>query len=343
MSQPNSQGKKRWLLSCTFTLVILACTACSSIPVNPPLAPISHPLAPSTQKLPGEEIWKNGVSSFLFGTNDTQEWSEKNLETQPAIQKYIRNAGFTVIRSFFQDNASDAAIEQRITAIENSGAQCLGVIFNIFNVSYDEHLVQYLGNRCLMYEFGNEPDYNNISVETYLKQWNTVIPILRHINPGATFIGPAASTSSGSFIQDFLTGVKSSGVLPDAISFHWYPCSHDSQEDCLNMAGTAGQEALQIRSAVKNILGKDLPIGITEWNFDPGNPPPSYGDQSSFITSFSKAALQSMIQAGVTVACQFDAASFAGYGHLDMFNINNDTPKAQYYAIKSIIDTYRPS
>jgi Glycosyl hydrolases family 39 len=343
MSQPISQKKKRWPLIHTFALAILVCTACSSITVNLPLPPISHPLAPSTQKLPGEEIWKNGISSFLFGTNDTHEWAEQNLETQPAIQKYLRNAGFTVIRSFFQDNANDAAIEQRITAIENSGARCLGVIFNIFNVSYDEHLVQYLGNRCLIYEFGNEPDYNDISVETYLKQWNAVIPRLRHINPSATFIGPVASTSSGSFIQDFLTGVKSSGVLPDAISFHWYPCYHDSEEDCLNKADTAGQEALRIRSVVKNILGKDLPIGITEWNFDPGNPPQSYGDKSTFITSFSNAALQSMIQAGVAFACQFDAASFAGYGHLDMFNINNNAPKAQYYAIKSIIDTYRPS
>lgn len=343
MFQSIEQRSRRWPLIYALALLILTCTACSSIPVYLPLPSISHPFAPSAQKLPGEETWKNGVSSFLFGTNDTFEWAQQNLETQPAIQKFIRNAGFTVIRSFFQDNASDAAIDQRITAIENSGAQCLGVIFNIFNVSYDEHLVQYLGKRCLMYEFGNEPDYNDISVETYLKQWNAVIPRLRQINPEAAFIGPVASTSSGSFIHDFLTEVKSSGVLPDAISFHWYPCYHNSEQECLNTAGTAGQEALRVRSMVKNILGKDLPIGITEWNFDPDNPPPSYGDRSAFITSFSTTALQSMIQAGVAFACQFDAASFAGYGHLDMFNVENGAPKPQYYAIKSIIETYRPS
>ena len=339
MSQTISKRKKRWPLIYTFALVVLACTACSSMPS----AWVSHPLAPSTQKLPGEEIWKSGISSFLFGTNDTFEWAQQNLETQPAIQQDIRTAGFTIIRTFFQDNASDAEIEQRITAIENSGAHCLGVIYNIFNVSYDEHLVQYLGNRCLMYEFGNEPDLNNISVESYLKQWNAVIPLLRQINPGAAFIGPVTSTSSGSFIQDFLSGVKSSGVLPDAISFHWYPCYQYSEDECLNTADTAGQAALQVRSMVKNILGKDLPIGITEWNFDPGNPPPSYGDQSTFITSFSTTALRSMIQAGVAFACQFDAASFAGYGHLDMFNVENNAPKPQYYAIKSIIALYRPS
>jgi hypothetical protein len=339
MSRHASQGQKRWPLIYTLVLMVLACTACSSTL----LPPISHPLAPSAQKLPGEEIWRSGISSFLFGTNDTFEWAQQNLETQPAIQQDLRTAGFTIIRSFFQDNAGDAAIEQRITAIENSGAHCLGVIFNIFDVAYDEHLVQYLGKRCLMYEFGNEPDYNGISVATYLKQWNAVIPLLRHINPDAAFIGPVASSSSGSFIQDFLSGVKSSGVLPDAISFHWYPCYQNAEAVCLHMADTAGQAALQVRDLVKNILGKDLPIGITEWNFDPGNPPPSYGDTSAFMTSFSTAALASMIQAGVAFACQFDAASFAGSGHLDMFDVGNNAPKPQYYAIKSMIDMYRPS
>jgi hypothetical protein len=42
--------------------------------------------------LPGQQIWKDGVSSFLFGTNDTQEWSDTNVETSPAIQKALKNA-----------------------------------------------------------------------------------------------------------------------------------------------------------------------------------------------------------------------------------------------------------
>jgi Glycosyl hydrolases family 39 len=329
-----SQKKPPWLRYSFYVIIVVVCTACSTL--NGPWQ------NPSSQMLPGEQIWKQGVSSFLFGTNDTHEWSTQNFETQPAIQESLRSAGFTIIRSFFQDNASDADIEQRIKAIENSDAHCLGVIFNIFNVSYDEHLVKYLGGRCLMYEFGNEPDYNGISVETYLRQWNTLIPALRKINPEAEFIGPVLSTANLDYLHAFLTGVKTSQVLPNAISFHWYPCYNDFETDCLNMANTAGQEATDVRSMVKNILMQDLPVGITEWNFDPGNPPPTYGDDNTFITSFSNIALQSMIQSGVAFACQFDAASFAGFGHLDMFNIENNTPKAQYYAIKASIAQYRP-
>ncbi len=334
MHQSTSQKKTQWLRYSIFAVVIVSCIACSQASNN-------SQLAPSSQLLPGEKIWKHGVSSFLFGTNDTHEWSTQNLETQPAIQKSLRSAGFTLIRSFFQDGASDSDIEQRIGAIENSGAHCLGVITNIFNVTYDKHLVQYLGNRCLIYEFGNEPDFDT-SLDSYLKQWNSVIPILRQINPAAKFIGPVVSSAPSSFLNGFLQGVKSSNILPDAISFHWYPCDQNTETNCLSKANTVDQQARDVRQLVKNVLGKDLPIGITEWNFDPGNPPPAYDSDKNFITSFTNTALQSMIQAGVAFACQFDAASYAGYGHLDLFNVQNNMPKHQYYAIKSIIAQYRP-
>lgn len=333
MHQLIEQRKKSLLWYSFLALMAISCIVFGLIPSAP-----SRPL--SFQTLPGQEVWKQGISSFLFGTNDTHEWSAQNIETQPSIQQNLRDAGFTLIRSFFQDGASDADIEQRIETIENSGASCLGVITNIFHEAYDKHLVQYLGNRCQMYEFGNEPDYNGISIEDYLRQWSTLVPVLRHINPGAKFIGPVLSTVNEKYLEEFLIGVKISKVLPDAISFHWYPCYRYSEMYCLNQADSAGARAQEVRSLVELILRKNLPIGITEWNFDPGNPPPAYGDNQNFIMAFSTRALQSMIQAGVTFACQFDAASFAGYGHLDLFD-RYGNPKAQYYVIKDLIATYR--
>ena len=63
---------------------------------------------------------------------------------------------------------------------------------------------------------------------------------------------------------------------------------------------------------------------------------------SSFITRFTIDALHSMAQAGVAFACQFDAASYSGYGHLDMFQVDTAQPKPQFYAIKDLIQQYRP-
>jgi hypothetical protein len=295
--------------------------------------------------LPGQQQWKQGVSSYLFGTNDAYEWSSQNIQTQPAIQTDLRNAGFTLMRSFFPDNASDATIEQNIHTIERSGTHCLGVITNIFNASFDEHLVRYLGQRCLMYEFGNESDYSNISIESYLKQWNTLIPALRRVNPAAKFIGPVTYNDQGikGYMRAYLEGVKTSGVLPDAVSFHWYPCSWDPEAKCLAKASSYGQVERGVQDMVRSILGRDLPVGISEWNFDGNNPPPLYGDDADFITKFTDDALHSMAQADVAFACQFDAASYSGYGHLDMFQVDTAQPKPQFYAIKDLIQQYRPS
>src|SRR5579864_8702940 len=79
------------------------------------------------EMLPGQQLWRNNTSSFLFGTNDTYEFSNQNIQTEAGIQRAIRAAGFTLIRSFFPNNASDADIEKRIRTIEQSGAHCLGV------------------------------------------------------------------------------------------------------------------------------------------------------------------------------------------------------------------------
>ncbi len=337
MRQLIKQKNIPWLWVSVFVLVVFACAAFLST-----LSATNIQRLPSSdQLLPGEQLWKQGVPSFLFGTNDTYEWSTYNIETQPAIQNALRSAGFPLIRSFFRDGAADASIEQRISTIEKIGAHCLGVITDIFDIPYDEHLVRFLGTRCLMYEFGNEPDYGGIAAGTYLQQWNRVVPLLRHINPTAKFIGPTLSSANLDYLQTFLTGVEASKVLPDAISFHWYPCFQNSEAACLKKVNSVAQEAQEVRGLVRSILGRDLPVGITEWNFDPGNPPPSYGDTDAFMSQFTSQALQFMVRAGISFACQFDAASFAGYGHLDMFD-QQGNPKAQYYAIKSVIAQYRP-
>ncbi len=181
MNLPRPDTTFRWMWRSLLVIALFATTACSFNTTQQ-----TTPKASSTTSLPGQTIWKQGVSSYLFGTNDTYEWSPNNIQTQPAIQQALRSAGFTLIRSFFPDKASDSDIEKRIQTIENSGAHCLGVITNISNVSFDKHLISYLGSRCQLYEFGNEPDLNGISIQNYLQQWNSVIPQLRKINPSAT-------------------------------------------------------------------------------------------------------------------------------------------------------------
>src|SRR5215471_17201962 len=149
--------RNRKLLLISSSVLMLVLFGASLVVARPSLPILRRGSSTTAQPLlPGQRVWKHGISSFLFGTNDGHEFSSQNIQTQPAIRRDLRNAGFTLMRSFFPDNASDATIEQNMRTIENSGTHCLGVITNIFNAPFDEHLVRYLGHRCLMYEFGNE-------------------------------------------------------------------------------------------------------------------------------------------------------------------------------------------
>ncbi len=363
----SEQGVPRWggalALVLVFCLLTNGCALLNG--VTQVTDPASTPVA-GDGLLPGQERWKEGVSSFLFGSNDTQEWSQDNVETNQAVQQALKAAHFTLLRTFFFAHSladghatTDAEIEQRIATVEKSGMVCLGVLFDITNVPFIEHVVRLLGPRCNLYEFGNEPDLGDgaghyqYSIQTYLKQWDSVVPQLRAINPQAEFIGPVTHTAQGNFchylndgqsscyLQDFLTGVKASGVLPDAISFHWYPCYQEGEASCLAKAASYAEVTAQVKAWVNSILGKNLPVGITEWNYDPGVPPPSYGD--NFMTKFSTDALHAMIQSKLDFAAQFDVLSYSGYGAHDMFDLaNHDQPKPQFYAIKALIDAYYP-
>lgn len=337
------KGWLSWLNTALLSVLLCVLLACSPMQAQGTSQDDSGQVGQASALLPGEQIWRQGVSSLLFGTNDTEEWQPQNIETQPAIQRALHGAGFTLVRTFFPDNAADSVIEQRIGTIERIGASCLGVLPSIFNAAEDLHLVSSLGQRCLLYEFGNEPDYTGIPWNVYLEQWNKIIPQLRRINPHARFIGPVLALTNPSYLINFLDGVKLSRVLPDALSIHWYPCWKISQDRCMAQADSISAEVQSVRSLARIILGRDLPIGVTEWNFDPGNPPASYGDNADFITQFSEAALLSMIHSQVAFACQFDAASYAGYGHLDLFNVQNNQPKPQFYAIEHLIALYKPA
>jgi hypothetical protein len=297
--------------------------------------------------LPGQQLWKDDVSSFLFGTNDTQEWVSNNVETNRSIQQALKDAHFTLMRTFFFDRSlldghptTDAEINQRLQTIENSHMICLGVLEPYDNAAFIEHVVTYAGRRCILYEFGNEPDQQGM--QQYILAWNRLIPELRKINPAAKFIGPVVADYMQ--VRPFLTAVKASGVLPDAISFHWYPCgSSDSASLCLARASTFAGVTTQVKAWVRSILGQNLPVGITEWNYNADNPPTAYRGDPTFITQFTSSALHFMIQARLDFANQFDAASGAGSGGLDMFDFYTGRPKLQYIALRNLVNQYRPA
>lgn len=363
--------KKLLLTIIAILMLMLIGDGCSTVAIpssgnsRTQTAPSGLPL------LPGEQIWKNGVSSYLFGTNDTEEWEGSNVETTPSIQHYLKQGHFTLMRSFFfhisirdQHEVTDQEIQQRINTITNSGMHCLGVIPDIkietapaagnkyTDLEFAKHLVSLLDGthpgygECDMYEIGNEPDLTGDAMN-YVSEWNTFVPALRALNPRAKFIGPASYKDNLDYIQWFLQGAQASGILPDAVTFHAYGCSNQTVPQCLKNAQNYGNTINGVRKTVVSTLHKNIPIGLTEWNFDPGTNS-VLGSDDAFMKQFTEIAIHQFISAHLDFANQFDAMSYAGYGTLDMFNIiwwgppKQSTPKAQYYAMTDLINQYRP-
>src|SRR5439155_848408 len=181
--------------------------------------PTPTPPSPSSGLLPGQAIWKNGVSSYLFGTNDSVDYSDDNFVTDPS-------------------NPTDPFTMNHIYTDPATGKVET-------DLDFAEKVVAYLGNRCNLYEIGNEPDLDvypasgsvvpHLRVQTYLNRWTEFVKALRQINPKAKFIGPVTASDLGNdctyttqgtscYMRNFLKGAKAAGVLPDAVSFHWYPC-----------------------------------------------------------------------------------------------------------------------
>ncbi|GCE25560.1 hypothetical protein KDA_10440 [Dictyobacter alpinus] len=282
--------------------------------------------------LPGVQNW-SGVSSFMFGSNDASwDWSKQNMGNNSAVRATVRAAGITLIRTPL--TRADAL--QRVTAIEQAGATCLGVL----HPEDAAQVVHMLGKRCNLYEWQNEPDNGGPNVNDYTRSWNQTIPTLRLINTQAAFIGPAVSFANLEYIHSFLQQTKAAGNLPDAISYHTYPCTDVAITACPQHIGDYTIAVQKVKTEMKQTIGQSLPLAITEWNYSwkPGQTP----HDNDYMRQFTTASLQALIQAGVTISNQFDLASGAGNGSLDMIDPTTGTSYPQIKALSTVIEQYKP-
>lgn len=276
----------------------------------------------SKKLLPGQVI-TNGTSNYIWGTNNP-DYSNA-FQTTPGIQTQLAANNITVIRMAITDgsgnNLSLAAIDAQITAIQNVGAQPL-VILRYSDQPFDKQVVTHLGANCNMYELSNEPDLTGISVSQYLAVWNSIVPACRAINNNAAFIGPVlgAFSNMNSYMKPFLQGCVTSGVIPDGVSWHDYPCTSSSaipQATCAARAPNIGADGATLRAMVKSILGVDKPICLTEWNIDAfygdsrhQSYSPNTSGNASFISTFTDNAIDGFVANGVDMACEFEINAY---------------------------------
>lgn len=321
------------LLTLAAVISLAGCNAAARPPEGPPTA----------TTLPGQRTLAGGVSSYLFGTNDTIEYGKPNVDNLPSVRQYLKDGGLTLMRSWFYKGMSDDELETRARTVQDSGMQCMGMLGTTNDVTWLEHVVTLLGPRCNIYEFSNEPNGNGYTTASYLADWNAAILRLRALNPAAKFGGPA--TQGAIDIQILIAFLKAAGdhsaVMPDFITFHEYPCfGRSGQRACLDATPKVFTDDITyVRGLERKYLGRTLPTGITEYNFDPGGGNLyAWGDDGAFMYQWTEVALRAFIAAHLDFANQFTTLNYSGYGKLDMFqDAAPYSPKPQFNAMVDVL------
>jgi len=232
-------------------------------------------------------------------------------------------------------------VEKRLTQIQDIGATCLGIL-SMRDMTLDQQVVKTAGGRCQLYEFGNEPDNpgnpDAMSASAYANLWNIIIPTLRQIAPQAKFFGPAVAYPDTAYISTFLQATQANA--PDGVTFHMYPCTDVDAQTCLSQSvNTYASSAQKVRDTVMQVLGRTLPIGVTEWNDNWKDQAKPEESDPNFMSQFTTLSLQSLMQGQVAFANQYSIGNGQGDnspgGHL--FLTVNGQGKSQLQAMADVI------
>lgn len=264
------------------------------------------------------------VSPLLFGTNMGLFTANDQVVTSATTRSLMQQIHVRIVRIPLRRSLPNDAEVQALQAIKSIGAVPLVVLNGLRNpnvLADDTRMIQntisVFGNSLVYYEFGNEDDWNGITIERYTQGWNTLIPQFKRLAPNGKFIGPVSYQYDHNNLTTFLQGAN---PRPDAISWHEYTCSYkDQAADCLAHLSRWTVHISDARAVMQATLGKTLPIMITEWNYAADQSTQSNGqpiadgkyDNTAFITQWTSEALHILAANGVFASMQYSVTNTA--------------------------------
>ncbi len=226
-------------------------------------------------------------------------------------------------------NALEMQAEQ---AVKSIGAVPLIVLNGLRDpnvIADDTRMIQntnsVFGDSLVYYEFGNEDDWNGVTISRYTQGWNTLIPQFKRLARNGKFIGPVSYQYNHDNLTTFL---QDANPRPDAISWHEYTCSYkDPAADCLAHLSRWPAHVSDAHAVMQATLGTTLPIMITEWNYAADQSTQSNGlpiddgkyNNTSFMTTWTTEALQTLAASGVYASMQYSVTNTA----LPLITFNN--------------------
>lgn len=237
------------------------------------------------------------ISPYIFGTNYGPMHAVP-LEMMPLVE----DAGFTVLR--FPGGAwTDAVdmnpfqIDMLMTFAKQVGAMpTISVRMLDGNPETAAELVRYtniekkygvtywsIGNEPSIYTQLGQADYD-YTTEHLNRDWRAIAVAMKEADPTIKLMGPEIhqwndsdeTTPKDSAGRDWMTEfLKANGDLVDVVSVHRYPLYSPNKPvtvtDLRENTRKWVAEIEHLRSVIREIVGQDLPIAITEVNSDPSS------------------------------------------------------------------------
>lgn len=272
----------------TLFIVILT-SACTASPPTP---------IPDTLFVdPGTDL--GPISPYLFGSNYGPMHA-----VAPAVMPLVENGGFTVLR--FPGGAWTDSVDIKPFQIDQlmMFSKQVGAISTVSVRMLDgspeaaADLVRY-ANITKQYgitywSIGNEPNiYTQLgyadyeyTIENLNKDWRAIALAMKEVDPTIKLMGPELSqwntgyetTPKDSFNNDWMTEfLKVNGDLLDVVTVHRYPMHAPSNDGPVTIQQLRENtrkwvsEVEYLRTLSTEVLGKELPIAITELYSDPSN------------------------------------------------------------------------
>ena len=270
------------------TLLALVLSACGPAPAPTPV-PEALFVDPEASLGP--------ISPYIFGTNYGPMHAVP-LEVMPLVE----DAGFTVLR--FPGGAWTDTVDMKpfqidmlmtfakqVSAIPTISVRLLGgdpetaaELVRYTNVEKKYGVTYWsIGNEPSIYTQLGQADYD-YTVDNLNKDWRAIAEAMKEADPTIKLIGPEIhqwndgpeTTPKDSAGRDWMTEfLKDNGDLLDVVSVHRYPLHSPTRpvtiQDLRENTRRWAREVEYLRSLVKEILGRDLPIAITEVNSDPSS------------------------------------------------------------------------
>ncbi|HBE27481.1 MAG TPA: hypothetical protein DDW25_01185 [Ktedonobacter sp.] len=314
-AKQNRQQRKRILiLMLSLGILALLLGFVSRLVSNKtPTGIANHPLTvdPSQDATNSTQKYGGLVSPLLFGTNLRLENSNDQVLQSAQTRQQLQHMHIRIIRMPVRPTLSNETEIQAAQVIKSIGAYALVVLRGALDANVladDTRLIQDMnsvfGSTVVYYEYGNEEDLLGINVNRYTDSWNAIVPQLKRIARNGQFIGPVNFQYDQAYLTAFLQHAR---PLPDEISWHEYTCDKSWSNDlCLARIDHWTNHINDARKVMENIVGKSLPIMITEWNYAP-NAQQHDGkiDNNGFMSTWTTRALDTLAANHVFASMQF--------------------------------------